>query len=119
MEYKQKIGKFGENLAISYLIKKGYTIIAQNVRNSYPEIDIIAKIKEKMVFVEVKSRVIHNNEPYEEVLTKRKIHNLKNAIFYYFNQQGYQPMYFRADLIIVELKRENNLANIKHYMDIF
>ena len=52
----QKFGVQGENLAVWYLKNNGYKIIEQNYRNQMGEIDIIAKEKKTIVFVEVKSR---------------------------------------------------------------
>jgi predicted AAA+ superfamily ATPase len=52
----QKFGEKSENLAVWYLKKNGYKILEQNYRNRMGEIDIIAKEKKTLVFVEVKSR---------------------------------------------------------------
>lgn len=49
-------GRKGEQLAASYLKRKGYAIIANNYRRAHGEVDIIAKDGETLVFVEVKSR---------------------------------------------------------------
>ncbi|HEC66343.1 MAG TPA: YraN family protein [bacterium] len=53
---KQKLGKKGEEIAAQYLEKKGYEIIGRNIRVGRGEIDIIAKNKRGIVFVEVKTR---------------------------------------------------------------
>ena len=53
---RQKFGERGESLAVWYLKKNGYKIIEQNYRTKLGEIDIIAKEKNTLVFVEVKSR---------------------------------------------------------------
>jgi putative endonuclease len=53
---RQKSGQRGESLAAWYLKKNGYKIIEQNYRTPLGEIDIIAKEKKTIVFVEVKSR---------------------------------------------------------------
>ncbi len=45
-----------EQLAGSFLEKKGYRIITYNFKNRYGEIDIIAMDAEYLVFVEVKYR---------------------------------------------------------------
>lgn len=50
------IGTKGEKIAADYLKKRGYKIIAQNVRSAHGEIDIIAENKEFLVFAEVKTR---------------------------------------------------------------
>ena len=56
MSYKKSIGARGEEIAAEYLGKMGYRIIAQNLRVSHDEIDIVAEDEAKTVFVEVKSR---------------------------------------------------------------
>lgn len=52
----QKLGRLGEDLAVEYLLKNKYKIIQQNYKNNYGEIDIIAKLKNKYIFIEVKTR---------------------------------------------------------------
>ena len=55
-KHKQEIGKKGETVAVRYLKKQGYRIIEQNYRSKAGEIDIIAREKQSLVFVEVKTR---------------------------------------------------------------
>lgn len=52
----QRTGKWGETQALDYLTRLGYTIVATNYRKRYGEIDIIAREKDVLVFVEVKCR---------------------------------------------------------------
>ena len=52
----RKRGKWGEEIALEYLKNKGYTIAATGFRSRFGEIDIIAKSKEYLIFVEVKTR---------------------------------------------------------------
>lgn len=49
-------GRIGEFDSCKYLEKKRYKIIEQNYKNKLGEIDIIAKDKNTIVFVEVKKR---------------------------------------------------------------
>ena len=51
-----ELGKLGEELAVEYLIKKGYQILERNWRSGHKEIDIIAQIDDNLVIVEVKTR---------------------------------------------------------------
>ena len=52
----QKAGKLGEELAAEALRELGYAILATRYRTRYGEIDIVAKDRDTLVFVEVKAR---------------------------------------------------------------
>ncbi|HLE18234.1 MAG TPA: YraN family protein, partial [Syntrophales bacterium] len=51
-----RTGKAGEETAVRHLQKLGYRILERNYRCPVGEIDIVAKDKNTIVFVEVKSR---------------------------------------------------------------
>jgi putative endonuclease len=48
-------GNIGEDLAVKYLVGKGYKIVDRNINFSFGEIDILASYKETIVIVEVKT----------------------------------------------------------------
>jgi len=52
---KRKIGNLGEDLACRFLMKRGFNVIERNYLKKCGEIDIIAKLKDKLHFIEVKS----------------------------------------------------------------
>ena len=66
-------GQKGEAIACEYLKKSGYKILATNFRYSrLSEIDIVAKEKDTIVFVEVKTRTsIRCGHPFEAVSKKK------------------------------------------------
>jgi len=53
---KKELGKKGEEVAIRFLKKSGYRILSRNYVCKLGEIDVIAKEKDTLVFVEVKTR---------------------------------------------------------------
>jgi putative endonuclease len=71
---RQQFGKKSENLAVWYLKKNGYKILEQNYRTPLGEIDIIAKEKKTIVFVEVKSRksIRYGNPKWAVTLKKQR-----------------------------------------------
>ena len=71
---RQQFGKKSENLAVWYLKKNGYKILEQNYRTQLGEIDIIAKEKKTIVFVEVKSRksIRYGNPKWAVTLKKQR-----------------------------------------------
>jgi putative endonuclease len=72
MSQKQFIGKYGEELAAQYLQDRGYIILQRNWRCSLGEIDLIAKDKNRIVFVEVKTRNgIGYGHPFEAITASK------------------------------------------------
>ena len=53
---KKELGARGEELAVRYLKNRGYRILERNYRIKLGEIDIIARDRNTLVFVEVKAR---------------------------------------------------------------
>lgn len=53
---RKALGSKGEELAVQYLKKKGYKVIERNYRCQWGEIDLIARDKETLIFVEIKAR---------------------------------------------------------------
>jgi putative endonuclease len=69
---KKKTGDRGEELARLYLRKKGYRILATNYRFHHWEIDIVARDKDTVVFVEVKTRTTQDFGRPEDSVTSLK-----------------------------------------------
>lgn len=114
---KQRLGNFGETLAYNYLVKRGYKILAKNYKSSYHEVDIIAKIKEKYVFVEVKTRESGLEDP-ENALNYYKTNNLKKLMSAYLAKRPWINE-FQLDLIAIRFNKNTKIANIRHYKEIF
>ena len=67
----KELGDKGEKLACEYLVNKGYKILGKNWKNSFGEIDIIAKkrgwfLKRAIHFVEVKTSFAGNKTFFPE-----------------------------------------------------
>jgi putative endonuclease len=100
----KETGAKGELLAQEYLIKQGYEIIETNKRFSrFCEIDIIAKEKDTLVFVEVKTRSTDFCGSPFEAITKTKYENIKTGLFTYLQETKIKYKAFRIDAISVIL----------------
>ena len=73
------LGKKGEMLASRYLLDKGYAVLHYNWRSGHKEIDIIAKQRNVLVFVEVKSRASERYGNASEAVDDKKIERLLSA----------------------------------------
>lgn len=111
---KREFGSKGEDLACEYLIKNGYEIIDRNVHFSrFCEIDIIAKQKDTLVFVEVKTRKSNDFGTPLEAITKTKYNNIKTGVFSYINETPVKHKNFRIDVIGITLQPELKIVHLK------
>ncbi|OIP84321.1 hypothetical protein AUK04_02505 [Candidatus Roizmanbacteria bacterium CG2_30_33_16] len=115
---KQEVGKIGENAACDYLQKQGYLIIERNFRSKGGEIDIIIQKSNKIVFVEVKTRIGDTKgRPYEAV-NYYKLSHLKRAIKYYLLQNPYKNSKLSIFVIGIILNEDHSIKELKCYEDV-
>ena len=74
---KKDTGDKGEDLAVKLLEDSDYEIVERNYRFGKGEIDIIAKDKDTLVFVEVKTRKNLEFGPPELAITMNKQRQIK------------------------------------------
>lgn len=100
MNWTEFKGYWGEFLATSILRIKGYRILAHRYKTFCGEIDIIAKRKDKIAFIEVKAR--KNEEKCFTAITQKQMHRVQNAsqIFLKRNPQ-FQSCFFSYDVILI------------------
>lgn len=111
----KEIGQIGELLAQEYLKKQGYEIVETNKRFSrFCEIDIIAKQKDIIVFVEVKTRSTDFCGSPLEAITQTKYENIKTGLFTYLQESKVKYKKFRIDAISVILKPELKINHLKN-----
>lgn len=72
MAKHNQTGKWGEDLAVDYLVSQGYAIVERNWHVGDYEVDIIAEKEGVMSFVEVKTRTDIDMDPFEAVDGKKK-----------------------------------------------
>ncbi len=110
---KRELGNLGEEIACKYLMKNGYEIIARNVHYSrFCELDIIAKQKNTLVFVEVKTRKTDAFGLPLEAITKSKYENIKKGMFNYLLQYPNKCDY-RIDVVGITLKPELKIEHLQ------
>ena len=116
MAQHNELGKKGEQLAIDYLVKKGYVIRDKNWRFQKAEVDIIAQKKDILAVVEVKTRsTIEFGNP-QDFVNPNKIKLLVSAIDEYVISKELD-VEVRFDIIAIV--SENNNFIIEHLEDAF
>ena len=121
---KQKIGHKGERAAARLLRRNGYRIVAKNRWFGKNELDIIARDKQYIVFVEVKARTADmlndfTARPSEAVDREKRLRTVDAAIQYL--KQHPTSLCPRFDVIEVYFNREKHhrLLKINHIANAF
>ena len=117
-----KKGKNGEFIAKDYLLDDGYDLVEMNYKNKIGEIDLIMKNGDILVFIEVKLKVGDRFGFPEEMITKKKIHQIKKVAesFLILKPQVSQIFdKYRIDAVCVVLNYDNKVERIKHYENLY
>lgn len=116
MAAHNELGKKGEQIAVDFLLEKGYKILATNFVFNKAEIDIIAKKKEILVAVEVKTRSSLAFGLPQEAVKPKKIQLLVKAMNEYVIQQDIDAE-IRFD--IISIFKNNTRFEVEHIEDAF
>ena len=110
-ELNRIVGIEGEAQAEGYLKKKNYKILAKNFSCLLGEIDIIAKQKKTIVFVEVKKReTLRFGMPCEAV-DEYKQQKIRTVALYYLKQTKQLESQCRFDVIEIIGNMINHIEN--------
>jgi len=117
MASHNETGKTGELLAKEHLMQKGYTILEQNWRYKRSEVDLIARIGNTFVFIEVKTRNTEFFGMPESFVTDKKQEQLAKAAEAYCTEYADDNMDVRYDIIAVILNAHEK--KVQHFEDAF
>jgi putative endonuclease len=110
------LGQSGEDLAASWLRKKGYRVAFRNWRWGKHEIDIVAENNEYIIFVEVKTRSSEFMTDLGTLISKTKQQSIIWAADGYIRRFGVdKPARFDAITIVGEGEEQK----LEHFEDIF
>lgn len=112
--FKRKdTGSLGEKLAADFLKKRGYRILEANYRCPRGEVDIIARQKDCLVFVEVRSKISRNFGSPEESISLTKRNHLRAAASHYRQEHNNLPEDWRIDVVAIELDDKGKPSRIE------
>ena len=103
---RQKIGRMGESLAEKYLNERGYTVRGRNVHTSYGEIDLVARLGEIVVFMEVKTRRSKAYGLPEISVNLRKLNHMRQSAEAYMQAHPESGAHWQVDVIAIQISKE-------------
>ena len=111
---RRSTGQQGEAEAARFLRKQGFAILDQNVRSRLGEIDLVARDRGTLVFVEVKTRLAGPGDPPQAAVTPWKQARLGRLAQGYLKAKGLGEVRCRFDVVAVTLDPEGRVAHIRH-----
>ena len=110
------LGKKGEDLAVAFLIKKGYAILERNYRYQKAEVDILAKKDQTLAVIEVKTRSTTDFGNPQDFVKPKQIERLVNAVDAYITS-NLLDLEVRFDIIAIV--RSGDKYDIEHLENAF
>ncbi|MBI4284231.1 MAG: YraN family protein [Chloroflexi bacterium] len=113
MVKRKDTGILGEKLAKDFLKKRGYRILETNYRCPHGEIDIVARHKDSLVFIEVRTKTsLEFGSPEESITSTKKARMRATALYYQQTHDGL-PQSWRIDLVAVELNQQGKPSRVE------
>ena len=98
---RKTLGVIGEELANQYLRRRGYQMLFRNYRTTVGEIDLIARDRKTIVFVEVRTRRSDvAGTPAESITYRKRTQIIRNAKFF-LHRYGMDEALCRFDVVTV------------------
>ena len=114
MAQHNELGKKGEQLAVDYLLKNNYAIVERNYRFDKAEVDIIAKQKDILAIIEVKTRSTSDFGDPQDFVKPKQIQRLVKAVDEYVTENDLD-VEVRFDIIaIVKSGKSYNIEHLEN-----
>jgi len=113
------LGSSGEDAAVDLLKKRGYRILARNYKTKLGEIDIIARDKDTLAFIEVKARHSDRFGLPQEAVSVSKQRQISKAALIFLKEHSLLEKKARFDVVsVVYSKDKPQLDLIKNAFEL-
>ncbi len=116
MAQHNELGKKGEQLAVDFLLSKGYDILERNYRFDKAEVDIIAQQNDVLAIIEVKTRSTADFGNPQDFVKPKQIQRLVKAVDEYVNLN---KLNVEVRFDIVAIIKEGKQFNMEHLENAF
>ena len=110
----RETGVIAEAAAVQYLQAKNYEILCRNYFCRYGELDIVARERGELVFIEVRSQVPVPDVTILELLPVTKLLHLQRTIDYWLVAHDQLRTPWRFEFIGVTLSADLQVLKIEH-----
>lgn len=111
MPTNSELGRRGEDLAADFLVRRGWRVVARNVRTREGEIDIVAARDGVVAFVEVKTRRTLSYGTPAEAVGHRKRLRIRGLAARFLAASEARAREIRFDVVEVTCRRDGTRIN--------
>ncbi|MBC7838630.1 MAG: YraN family protein [Nitrospiraceae bacterium] len=115
---RKLFGQAGESAAEEYLRRKGYRIVARNLRSPLGELDLVAEDGQVLVFVEVKARRTDAFGGAIHAVHHRKQEKLIQLAAQYLARRHIKDRLCRFDVVLLQ-GSDATVPQIEHIQNAF
>lgn len=116
-DQRQTLGKWGEEQAVRFLRNRGLKIVERNLRTPVGEVDIIARHRKTLIFIEVKTRRGSGFGAPQEAVGPFKQRQILRTAKWYLMEHRLRDVQPRFDVVAVNCIGDE--ARIEYITDAF
>ena len=116
MAAHNELGNIGEEMAVEFLLKKGYKIVSRNFKFQKAEVDIIARKGNTLAIIEVKTRSTPDFGDPQEFVKAKQIMNLVKAVDHFVTDHDLD-VEVRFDIVAIIKNKAG--TRLEHLEDAF
>jgi putative endonuclease len=111
---RRQLGREGEDAAVSYLLERGFDVLARNYHTPFGELDIVARTEGTVALVEVKTGRAGATIDPRTRFTPAKVSRMFNASYYYLEKEfPGEDVDVRFDFIVVVMRGDR--CDVEHF----
>lgn len=113
---RREIGRWGEQLAADWLVRLGYSIVAQNYYTRWGEIDIVARGPSWLSFIEVKLRTGQAGSAERAITLAKRTHWQRAATWFCVREVVAQDCALIFEQISLYVDRTAGVVQCRKYI---
>ena len=114
---RQALGLLGERIAARWLRREGWTVVCHRFRSGHRDVDLIMRLGDQILFVEVKARRGHTFGGPVAAVHHRKQVELGRSARVWVDRFGAPGLSYRFDVVGVLI--EGSTVRVRHVPDAF
>lgn len=117
--WRERAARCGERMAEAFCALRGYEVVDRNVREGRGEIDLVARDRETVVFVEVKFRTGADRAAPLLAVGPKKREDVARAAALYLARRGLRGCPVRFDVIGITWGSDGSELHLQHIANAF